>query len=47
MNIKYATSEMGFEGIFPQDYPHMRVLETQLLFLDVLPPSYFKNSPRR
>lgn len=34
MNIKYSTSEMGFEGIFPNNYPHMRVLETQLLFLD-------------
>ena len=34
MNIKYSTSEMGFEGIFPTNYPHLRVLETQLLFLE-------------
>jgi len=34
MNIKYSTSEMGFEGLFPVDYPNLRVLETQLLFLD-------------
>ena len=34
MNIKYATSEMGIEGKFPVDYPYLRVLETQLLFLD-------------
>ena len=34
MNIKYSTSEMEFEGIFPVDYPHMRVFETQLLFLN-------------
>ena len=41
MNIKYSTSEMGFEeyphlsceGLFPVDYPYLRVLETQLLFL--------------
>ncbi len=33
MNIKYSTSEMGFEGFFPVNYPHLRVLETQLLFL--------------
>jgi len=34
MNIKYATSEMPFEGTFPSDYEHMRVFETQLKFLD-------------
>jgi len=34
MNIKYSTSEMGFEGLFPINYPHLRVLETQLLFLN-------------
>ncbi len=34
MNIKYSTSEMNFEGLFPVDYPHLRVLETQLLFLE-------------
>jgi len=34
MNIKYSTSEMGFEGIFKPTYPHMRVLETQLMFLN-------------
>jgi len=34
MNIKYSTSEMGFEGLFPLDYPNLRVLETQLLFLN-------------
>lgn len=34
MTFKYSTSEMGFEGIFPTDYPHLRVLETQLRFLD-------------
>lgn len=34
MNIKYSTSEMGFEGLFPVDYPYLRVLETQLLFLE-------------
>ena len=34
MNIKYSTSEMGFEGFFPVNYPHLRVLETQLLFLE-------------
>ena len=34
MNIKYATSEMGFEGYFPVNYPNLRVLETQLLYLE-------------
>lgn len=34
MNFTHSTSEMGFEGIFPADYPHLRVLETQLKFLD-------------
>lgn len=34
MNIKYSTSEMNLEGFFPNDYPHLRVLETQLLFLE-------------
>ena len=34
MNIKYSTSEMGFEGLFPVNYPYLRVLETQLLFLN-------------
>ena len=34
MNIKYSTSEMGFEGLFTVDYPYLRVLETQLLFLE-------------
>lgn len=34
MIFNYSTSEMGFEGIFPPDYPHLRVLETQLKFLD-------------
>lgn len=34
MNIKYSTSEMNFEGLFPVNYPHLRVLETQLLFLE-------------
>ena len=34
MNIKYSTSEMGFEGHFPVNYPNLRVLETQLLFLE-------------
>jgi hypothetical protein len=34
MNIKYATSEMLIEGVFPSNYEHMRVLETQLRFLD-------------
>ena len=34
MNIRYATSEMNFAGKFPDNYPHMRVLETQLRFLD-------------
>ena len=34
MTFKYSTSEMGFEGIFPVNYPHLRVLETQLRFLD-------------
>jgi len=34
MNIKYATSEMGFEGYFPINYPNLRVLETQLLYLE-------------
>ena len=34
MNIKYATSEMGFEGYFPVSYPNLRVLETQLLYLE-------------
>ena len=33
MNIKYSTSEMGFEGYFPTNYPNLRVLETQLLYL--------------
>ena len=34
MNIKYSTSEMGFEGYFPVNYPNLRVLETQLLYLE-------------
>mgnify|MGYP001350601383 FL=1 len=34
MNIRYATSEMGFEGYFPVNYPNLRVLETQLLYLE-------------
>ena len=34
MTFKYSTSEMNFEGMFPIDYPHLRVLETQLRFLD-------------
>ena len=34
MNIKYSTSEMGFEGYFPTNYPNLRVLETQLLYLE-------------
>ena len=34
MNIKYSTSEMGFEGYFPANYPNLRVLETQLLYLE-------------
>jgi len=34
MDIKYATSEMGFEGYFPVNYPNLRVLETQLLYLE-------------
>ena len=34
MNIKYATSEMCFEGYFPVNYPNLRVLETQLLYLE-------------
>ena len=34
MNIKYATSEMGVEGYFPVNYPNLRVLETQLLYLE-------------
>ena len=34
MNIKYVTSEMGFEGKFSKDYPYMRVFETQIYFLD-------------
>lgn len=34
MNIKYSTSEMGFEGLFSSNYPYLRVLETQLLFLN-------------
>ena len=34
MNIKYTTSEMGFEGYFPVNYPNLRVLETQLLYLE-------------
>ena len=34
MNIKYATSKMGFEGYFPVNYPNLRVLETQLLYLE-------------
>lgn len=34
MNIKYVTSEMGFEGKFSKEYPHMRVFETQIYFLD-------------
>ena len=34
MDIKYSTSEMGFEGYFPTNYPNLRVLETQLLYLE-------------
>ena len=34
MDIKYSTSEMGFEGYFPVNYPNLRVLETQLLYLE-------------
>ena len=34
MNIKYSTSEMGFEGYFPSNYPNLRVLETQLMYLE-------------
>ena len=34
MNIKYSTSEMGFEGYFPINYPNLRVLETQLIYLE-------------
>ena len=34
MNIKYSTSEMWFEGYFPVNYPNLRVLETQLLYLE-------------
>ena len=34
MNIKYSTSEMGFEGYFPENYSNLRVFETQLLFLE-------------
>ena len=49
MNIKYSTSEMGFEGLFPVDYPHLRVLETQLLFLDAyhLPIQKILNSNQK
>jgi|TARA_R100000005_G_C4988741_1_gene196533 hypothetical protein len=34
MNIKYITSEMGFKGKFPKDYPYMRVFESQIYYLD-------------
>ena len=34
MDIKYSTSEMGFEGYFPTNYPNLRVLETQLMYLE-------------
>ena len=34
MNIKYSTSEMSFEGYFPINYPNLRVLETQLIYLE-------------
>ena len=34
MDIKYSTSEMDFEGYFPVNYPNLRVLETQLLYLE-------------
>lgn len=33
MNIKYSTSELDFKGLYPVNYEHLRVLETQLLFL--------------
>lgn len=35
MDIRYATSEMEFAGKLPDNYPYMRVLETQLRFLDL------------
>ena len=34
MNIKYSTSEMGFEGYFHHSHSNLRVFETQLLFLE-------------
>ena len=34
MNIKYSTSEMKLEGYYPINYPNLRVLETQLLYLE-------------
>lgn len=34
MNIRYSTTEMGFEGYLPLNYSNLRVLETQLLFLE-------------
>lgn len=42
MNFTHSTSEMGFEGIFPANYPHLRVLETQLKFLDTYHIPIFK-----
>ncbi len=42
MNFAYSTSEMGFEGIFPANYPHLRVLETQLRFLNAYHIPIFK-----
>ena len=34
MNIKYSTSELDLKGLYPVNYEHLRVLETQLLFLE-------------